>query len=168
MLCKRDDVENKINNKFCMQQHYETIANPTTCLALLLSASPPSSLLPLCLRVGGQTAIGIFIACSTRRMRNMGTRLRRTDVQRARSSPFFMASFDLCTIKCHKTKLNKRNVKLIYTYRLQFLSENLPCHRRSTRTKAIGQLIQVTDNCEGWHAPRYNNNARTMTDSKIV
>lgn len=74
VLCKRDDVENKINNKFCMQ-HYETIANPTTCLALLLPAAPPSSLLPLCLRVGGQTAIGIFIACSTRRMRNTGTRL---------------------------------------------------------------------------------------------
>lgn len=154
MLCKRDDVENKINNKFCMQQHYETIANPTTCLALLLPASPPSSLLPLCLRVGGQTAIGIFIACSTRRMRNTGTRLPgcQTYSSLARRL-FFMASFDLCTIKCHKTKLNKRNVKLIYTYRLQFLSENLPCHRRSTRTKAIGQLIEVTDNFEGWHAP---------------
>lgn len=125
MLCKRDDVENKINNKFCMQQHYETIANPPTCLALPHSFL---SLLPLCLRVGGQTAIGIFIACSTRRMRNTGTRLpgRRT----ARSSLLFMASFDLCAIKCHKMKLNKRNVKLIYTYRLQFLSENLPCHRR--------------------------------------
>jgi len=35
VLCKKDDGENKINNKFCMQTHYETMAdgdtNPPFC-----------------------------------------------------------------------------------------------------------------------------------------
>lgn len=75
VLCKKDDVENKINNKFCMQLHYETIAN-RLLLNLLPPPYTPASFLPTpshC--VGVQTAIGIFIACSTRRMRNASKRL---------------------------------------------------------------------------------------------
>lgn len=91
MLCKRDDVENKINNKFCMQQHYETIANPTTCLALLLPAPP---LPPLCFRCVCVWADKLQLVFSLRAqhgecvIRHKAARL--PDVQLARSLVAFL------------------------------------------------------------------------------
>lgn len=139
VLCKKDDVENKINNKFCMQQHYETIANlQYLTLSVVLSHTPSFSPHRPC--VGVQTAIGIFIACSTRRMRNTSKRL--PDGRTSRDMRVFIASFDLCAIKCHKMKLNKRNVKLIFTYWLQFLSTNLTCLSDATRTsKKVAHFV---------------------------
>lgn len=147
MCCaKRDDVENKINNKFCMQQHYETIANPTTCLSLLLSTLSYPTLFPLlslrCLRAWADKLQLVFLLRAQHGVcviRPVPARL--PGCQRC----FFMASFDLCTIKCHKMKLNKRNVKLIYTYRLQFLSANLPFG-----SPGPTKLIEVTDNIGGF------------------
>lgn len=141
MCCaKRDDVENKINNKFCMQQHYETIANPTSCLPLSPLLFPLLSL--RCLRAWADKLQLVFLLRAQH-----GVCVIRPVPARLPTLFFFMASFDLCTIKCHKMKLNKRNVKLIYisTYRLQFLSANLPF-----ASPGPTKLIEVTDNMGGF------------------
>lgn len=86
VLCKKDDGENKINNKFCMQPHYETMANgnPLTCA----HGQQRRGRSVWAWLWDEHAAIGIFIACSTRRMRNTSACLCKTR--------FFMAAFDLC------------------------------------------------------------------------